>query len=234
MLSVMRNKIVALLICILATCSLTATAHGQNVWEKPYHQWSKKEAQQILTDSPWAQSLDYKVPSANGLKSESMGAAVIRLRSALPIRQAFVRLNQIKLKYDKMNAADKAKFDAEVKEFLECPPCAKYYVLTLEPFFTRDLKAYETGLKDKPTSYIYLANDKDERRDLVHAMKENQEMLFFFPRLDSQGKPLLNRDTKEFHFLVDKKLFEGKLPPLLPRKFTFEVSKLIQNSEIIF
>lgn len=48
---------------------------------------------------------------------------VVRLRSALPIRQAILRLRQIKEKYDSMSDAKKAEFDEKNKALVECPAC---------------------------------------------------------------------------------------------------------------
>ncbi|MBA2735577.1 MAG: hypothetical protein H0U50_02195, partial [Pyrinomonadaceae bacterium] len=43
---------------------------------------------------------------------------VIRLHSALPIRQALVRIQQISAGYDKMDEKQKADFDAGQRDFL--------------------------------------------------------------------------------------------------------------------
>src|ERR1043165_5828645 len=93
----------------------------------------------------------------------------VRLHSALPLRQALVRRKQIRLDYDKLSTADKAKFDSDVKDFLECPGCAKYYILTLRimPTDLNALRALQNSSLEELRQYVSLTNDKGERRNLV-------------------------------------------------------------------
>ena len=57
----------------------------------------------------------------------------VRLRSALPIRQALLRLKQIEAKYDNMSENDRADFDARMKGLIDCPACGENYIITLGP-----------------------------------------------------------------------------------------------------
>src|SRR5262249_7860382 len=66
---------------------------------KPMEQWTQKEAENLLIDSPWAQTLGGGV--AADQQTLTGTTVTIRLRSALPIRQALARLRQLKSKYDK-------------------------------------------------------------------------------------------------------------------------------------
>lgn len=224
-----------LLATLLAMLSLSIAIYGQKVWnKKPYHEWSFTEAMDILTDSPWGKmKKDYYSPHP----------IHIRLHSALPIRQALVRQKQIRVNYDKFTSADKAKFDSEAKDFLECPGCAKYYILTYR-IISSDLKVrriFRDLSLDELKQYVFLINDKGERRNLVHFMppesrNENaffiENALFFFERLDEQGKPLLTTDNKTFDLQIDEKASKLKSVPV--KKVAFEVRKLIHNGEIIF
>jgi hypothetical protein len=235
MLSVNVIKRFMLAATLLTMLCLSIPADGQKVWEKkPSQQWSNFEITKILIDSPWGKiEKDY----------DSSYPVNIRLLSALPIRQALVRQKQLRLNYDKLTTAEKAKFDSEVKDFLECPGCVKYYILTYR-IVSNDLKV-RLALKDlsldelKP--YVFLINDKGERRNLVHFIppeRRNEKALFFenavffFERVDEQGKPLLSIANKKFYFQVDEQ--SPKLKSLPVKKFTFGVPKLIQNGEIIF
>lgn len=220
------NKTLGLLGLFVIMMGITAPTYSQKAWEKkPYDQWSRSEVFTILMDSPWAQVRDEKFDSTEY-------SSVIRLRSALPIRQALVRQKQIFLNYHKFTAADKARFDSEVKEFLECPDCAKYYIVTLNTHAIRPL--INLSLDDLK-AYIYLANDKGERRQLVHFIPpktEDAAAMFVFQRFDDQGKPLITKDNKSFFFKIEDKLLERKTVPL--KRFTFEVSRMIQNGVIVF
>jgi|SRR5689334_15750343 len=221
-------------ILILALFCLVAPATAQKAWEKrPYQQWSMSEVEQILSDSPWAQT---QVKEGDNISSSPTYFINIRLRSAVFVRQALVRQRQLHMHYDKFTPADKARFDDEVKEFLECPDCAKYYIITLgSRNDSYPLRAMKESSLDKLKAYISLTSDKGERRDLVHFIalqSEEGEIMFVFARFDDQGKPLLTTNNKKLYFKMDEKLFEGKTPPI--KNFTFEVSKLLQNGEIVF
>jgi hypothetical protein len=218
------------IIMLFLTC-LAAPGSAQKVWEKkPYQQWSLSEVVQILSDSPWAQT---QIEEVEGYDPYFITA---QLRSAIFVRQALVRKTQIHLNYDKLTPADKASVDAEVKEFLECSDCAKYYIITLgSKNDSYPIRAIQNSSLDKLKPHVSLTTDKGERRELVHFRlpKEKEgEVMFVFARLDGQGKPLLTTNNKRFYFKVDEKVFEGKGPSI--KKFTFEVSKLLQQGQIVF
>jgi hypothetical protein len=205
---------------------LAVPAHSQKVWEKkPYTLWSLSDTRGILMDSPWAQLRTEKVYADEH-------TTIIRLHSALPIRQALVREKQIDLNYHKFNAADKARFDSEVKEFLECPDCRKYYMVTLSAEALTPLR--HLSLQElKP--YVYLANENGERRGLVSFVgpgAETSKVTFVFERFDDQGKPLININNKKLYFKIEDKLLESKTVPI--HGFSFEVSRMIQNGVVVF
>jgi hypothetical protein len=226
---------------------VAAPAAAQEFWaKKPYQQWSRKESLEILTDSPWAQTEDLlKEGSAYGDSLQarlrvqndpfpSLLATSVRLRSALPVRQAFVRQRQLGIKYDKLGGADRAKFDAEVAEFLECPPCAKYYIVTVDSAFLNSRnKTFPAEYSlDKLRSNAYLANDSGQWRECAHVRRETQEILFFFRREGDDGKPLITSDNKTFAFTMTGVLSDGKLSS--ESYWEFKVSKLTHKGEIIF
>ena len=79
---------------VLAAWAMTwAAAGAAGVWDtKPFAQWTDKEVEKVLTDSPWAgkASLTHAREGAN-LGSVPDWKLVIAVRSALPLRQALVR-----------------------------------------------------------------------------------------------------------------------------------------------
>ncbi|HJU54315.1 MAG TPA: hypothetical protein VJ715_07085 [Pyrinomonadaceae bacterium] len=239
-----RDKRTHGLAIFLAVICLVLPASGQQSWEKKnYKQWSMADVVRILDDSPWAQTQIERVSINYGLPANSY-TAVIRLRSALPIRQALVRRRQLGVNYDKFSAADKTRFDADVKEFLECTDCAKYYLVTLvSPVTTGLTDSVSVDVVDtlrglslaelKP--HVYLTNDRGERSYLVGYIPtkgEGSEAMFVFPRFDEQGKPFLTPENKKFSFTIEEKVYEKRSIPL--KKFTFEVSRIVRNGEVIF
>jgi hypothetical protein len=104
----MRRLLTATLSLLLLSSAVLAAAE---FWEtKPFLQWTDKEVNKLLTDSPWAVTIGVALPPALPRESEApnaqgggrgggdgFGAAPRRIqmqlswRSALPLRQAVVR-----------------------------------------------------------------------------------------------------------------------------------------------
>jgi hypothetical protein len=97
---------VATSLAFCMACSLVARAQ----WEKkPYAEWSEKEAQKLLNDSPWGQTQVISDTSQMfGNERLSSGASRvanvfhvnfrIRFLSAKPVRQAISRVMELKQK----------------------------------------------------------------------------------------------------------------------------------------
>ena len=64
-------------------------------------------------------------------KVGGMAPVYARLRSAMPIRQALVRLTQLSSGYDKMDEKGKANFDQSARGVLGCAICQTHYVVTM-------------------------------------------------------------------------------------------------------
>lgn len=220
------GRISILLVASLLVLHSSASTYAQKAWEKkPYQQWSLSETITILSDSPWAQIRFEEIHQRQYM-------TVIRLRSALPLRQALVRQRQHGLNYDKFTVADKTSFDSDVKGFLECPACVKSYIVTLNSHALSPLR--EMSL-EQVRPFVYLANDKGERRSLTHFVppKPNlHEAIFLFDRVDDQGNPLITIASKKLYFKIEDELLKNKTVPIA--RFTFEVSKLVQNGKVIF
>lgn len=62
------------------------------VWDKPYTEWSEKDVEKVLTDSPWAgkASLTHARDGAN-LGPVPDWKLIVSAQSALPVRQAMLR-----------------------------------------------------------------------------------------------------------------------------------------------
>lgn len=226
--------------------------------KKPFGQWTKTEANQLLNNSNWAVTQEARIdfgtqvrkiaggPTTDGghLAAQMSGANIpvdyritLRLRSALPVRQALVRLKQIEAKYDSMTEKDRTAFDAKTKGLLECPACAQNYVVTISCKSTNypGADALYDGLKGatlpavKP--YVHLLNDRGEQRELVHfvpAKSPGEETVFYFPRFGDEDKPLITaRDKKLFFRLSDNN-------SKAITNFEIEVSKLILNGQVVF
>ncbi len=161
---------------------------------EPFSTWTKAEVTRLLNDSPWAKTQEVKVRPRRQVRSvagqvettstadrqAALGGAedardyrfTIRLRSAMPIRQAIARLVQLDAKYDQMSAAEKKALDVQTRALLECPECRNDYIVSVGFGSTNsqgtDLiyEWFRGQTIQSLTGYIYLANDRGSRRDL--------------------------------------------------------------------
>ncbi len=220
----------------LATLLLVVTASAQNNdWlNKPYKEWTKKEAQQVLNDSPWGKTESQSGPIVNfgtGDTPTPEKVYTARLRSSRPIRLALLRLRQIEEKYDQMNDKKKAEFDEKNKALIECPACADNYAISLMPPGPADARFVS---QDKMKLYVRLLDDQGRSRELVHfnpTKVTGQEIVFFFPRLDEKGEPLLTPSSKKLIFTIDTSVLG--LDATI-RRFEFDVSKMILDGKVDF
>lgn len=243
----------------------TISAFAQK--DKPYTKWGKEEAIRLLNDSAWAKPYQSTIGSANaaagqirreqGQTSSSGGSdprsvardfgpppVTLRLHSALPMRQAIVRLQQIDAGYDKMTDEGKAAFDAAKVKYLECAICTDYYVVTLTKAPDSSRSSADEGVFQGMTmaelkGNIKLMNEKGESRDLAefNAPKGSRDMtVFYFKRMDDSGKPLFDAESKEVKFVFEPTFLDSRnrFAYLLPRTFEFKASKMVSDGKLVF
>lgn len=228
-------RICAIATVIILALSLNTALSAQKTWERPYQQWTLTDVEKVLADSPWVQTLQKggmasSIPFPN-MGARGMGGTTVRLRSGLPVRQALIRLRQIKANYDRMSAEEKASFDAMTKVTLECPACRKNYVVALYPPPGRLRELSLDVLK----GYVQLRNERGDMRQLVHIelpKTQADEALLFFSRFDEKGEPLLTPSSKKFTISFDPDVFRNDAMGIV--RFEFDVSKLILNGEVSF
>jgi hypothetical protein len=238
-----RRACVMLPAVILSLTTVAAFAQVASA-KKPYNEWTMEEVVKFLSNSPWAQTgskgIDPEVsvavlPLGTPLDPEEV---VIRLRSALPIRQALARLRQINLKYDTKNEAGKASINEKNKTLLDCPACADSYIVTMSntpghskgvPTILRQMSQAELKLN------VYLTDERGAKRELVHFEPQTSpagEAVFFFARFDEKGEPLLTPSSKKLIIVFGPKIFGGR--SITITKFEFDVSKMIVDGQVAF
>ncbi|MFT3745592.1 MAG: hypothetical protein QM785_15030 [Pyrinomonadaceae bacterium] len=250
---------------VLVVFAFAASAFGQK--DKPYQQWGKEETIRLFNDSAWAkpyQSNSGASAAAAGQARQEQGQSVrsggsdprsvardfgpppvtLRLHSALPMRQAFVRMQMIDAGYDKMSEADKAAFDKSKESYLKCPICTDYYVLTLTKFADASKSTVEEGVFQGMTmadlkGNVKLMNEKGEFRELAEfnpPKGPQDKAVFYFKRLDDAGAPLFNAESKEVKLVFDPSFLgtKNRFAYLLPRTFEFKASKMVVNGNLLF
>lgn len=225
-----------LLAALAASAAAAPAAFAQkDDWQsKPYQQWTKGEVQKVLGDSAWARTVTQSGPlvSVGGnAAGTSDKVYVLQLRSALPLRHALLRLRQINEKYEAMSDKKKAEFDEKNRALIECPACADNYVVSLIPPATADARTLSL---ERMKTAVRLLDDRGRRRELVHfapTKVAGQEIIFFFPRLDARGEPLLTPDSKKLVFTIDTSVLGLDATTL---RFEFDVPKLVSQGKVAF
>lgn len=260
-----RMRRAALAALTASCLAATATRAQEQPWSKPMAEWTREDAQKVLNASPWARSQTIKVqqrksgriagapnpigPDGNPMplptvaNTATSGGAqapvdytfTMRLRSALPVRQALARLMQ--LDAAKLKDKERAAHETRIKGTLDCPACADNYVVTLssrseesqgsDPVYS----AFAGARLDDIKRFVYLANDRGDQRALVHFVpprSPGEEAVFFFPRLDERGEPLLTSTTKKLIFNVTK------VEVSTVANFQIDVADITNKGEIVF
>ena len=126
----MRRHLTVSIMAVFSLALLTTAA--DDFWvKKDWKQWTVSDCKKLLESSPWAvrkmvenESNVNRLPSAaNGANADTAlnkdaGEVnyIVQIRSAVPIRQALIRQQQIEKQYDKMSDADKKAFDAQMDQ----------------------------------------------------------------------------------------------------------------------
>lgn len=256
-----KVNLYGLLIGLLALTSIGLAQ--QDLIKKPLNEWTRADAESILNDSVWVSKQELRLrydqqrqvaagsytPNAGVTDTTAANAQTtvssdipidfvftVRLRSALPVREAMSRLKQLQAD-TRMSEKERATFDAQVKGLLECPACADNYVISLSsksknsPGADAVFSTFKGGRLSDLQRYVYIANDQGQRRVLIHFVAPKapgDEAIFFFPRLDEKGAPLLTTQSRELSI----NLSDTQANSIT--NFKFDVSKLIVNGKVEF
>jgi len=144
----------------------------------------------------------------------------IQLRSALPIRQALVRLQQIERKYAKMSAEERQKFDQTASGFLTAsfPDSVVVHVEygANAPLFERSLAQYwQTSNREelKRSMYVFVpGKEKIPALKLIMGRGDSRGFEMVFPRTVN-GKPLLDSAAKTLAIEFDAPQMEDAPVP---------------------
>jgi hypothetical protein len=233
----MRNKLTVFLffiICVMAAASVV----GQKQ-PKPWTEWSKKDAQKILTDSPWAQQQvdqDFveptpltrpRDPSIDATLKQNEGmTSHIRFFSARPVRQAFVRIIQLQKKDLTPEMLTRLNTFAET-------PSANLIVIAVAVenpdanFLGKAMQIYRNATTTKLKNTTYLERSDGKRvfiEEYTPPGSDGFGARFIFPRtLD--GKPFLSPE----HTIVR---FVSELDSQIKLRMDFKVSEMMLDGKL--
>jgi hypothetical protein len=237
-----RQRLLSRLVLVTGCCAFVSGAVHAQFGGKPYQQWTAREAEGLLTNSAWAQTRAglVAVGRLDPLTEAANTAATIRLRSALPVRQALARVRQLRNKYDTKSDSDKTEINAKNRPLLECPECADYYMVTLSPG-PGSRNALSTNLPLNTVSlawlrlHVEIKNERGETRELMKVIREKfsgDEAVFYFSRFNSKGEPLISPANRTFTISFDPHVFGWKTWTVT--KFEFDVAKIIVDGKVVF
>jgi hypothetical protein len=218
---------------------------AKDFWEKPYKEWKKNEAFKMKDNSPWAKSqtmastISRRGSGTDRLgdagKSEVYSSVTVRLFSALPVRQAYVRIMQLMNNYDAKSDEEKAAIDARLSAVLK-RDFSKMIVVELEyagndPESQRNVKNYLLQMKaDHLKQNCYLISDRLGRvtlQEYYPPSADGSGAKFFFPRMVSD-KPVVAPEDKELNF-------DFWFEPIEQKVFIrFKVKELMYGGELAF
>ena len=242
------KQIFCFLLPILMLTAISASSKGKEFWEtKAYDEWSAKECQKLLENSPWA--MEYKQTGTQTIGSLGGRDATdnqppyvsynLQIRSAHPVRQALVRQMQLAQNYDKLPVDQKKQFDQSAQSFLGANTSNVVIVYvtysTNLPQNYRDLNQYwQTQTVDLLKNSVYISGSKGDKVPIAQYIpgQEGQNSFqFIFPR-QVDGKEIITPEDKsirlEFAYPVVGRVGDG-------RGFVeFKVSKMLINDEVIY
>lgn len=227
------------------------TASGEDFWvKKDWTQWSKEDCKRMLENSPWAKNWSVERSNNGAAPPGISGAAragsagdakeeiayTAQLWSAMPIRQALLRQEQIQKKYDKMIDEEKKAFDARVEDML-----GRHYddVIVVHVEYGSNIQPYAHALanywqripSESVPVTLFLITERDERIIPVKFESPKSgtyEFFAYFPRFIGNEpvvrpgdknlrlnfrNPQIGRlrgDLVLIEFKVDKLIWQGK------------------------
>ncbi|MDQ3175612.1 MAG: hypothetical protein M3Q91_18205 [Acidobacteriota bacterium] len=220
-----------MIIAFAAVIFLAAGALAQKPL-KPWAEWSKKDAQKILDESPWSQTqtetdtseMLYSPSNLGDTRSrETQGATNqgtsvkfrIRLYSARPIRQAFVRL--IELNQSEPDQTEAGESATQKRRAWADLSAGDFIIVTVacegtdRRYLGRVMQAFNSAVTSVLKNSAYLER-KDGKRvflsDYVPPGKDPFGARFIFSRT-IDGQPFITADSGTMRFHAE---YENNIP----------------------
>lgn len=215
-------------IVVSLACLLAASASAQKSSNKPWTDWSKKDVERILNDSPWAQTQTetdtsemFFSPTARGSGDTSQSRAVegatnqainvkyfVRFFTARPVRRALARTMMLSGKVPAEQAS-------RLKAFAELE--SSQYIIVTVSFYSSDqrysgqaMQAFNSAETSTLKNNTYLERKDGKRLFLAEYVKPGLDGFgarFVFPRM-VDDQPFLTPDSGEVRFVAE---FPGNL-----------------------
>ena len=205
------KKKTSLSLCLLLL--LSAGLYAADFWEKPFNEWSRNDVLKMLQDSPWSHQV-VLTDQRQGRNARNIAGEMeiynqytVRLFTALPVRQAYVRMMQIMNNYDSLSDEEKAEFDQRFAPALQMDT-SQNIIVNLD-FETNDRQLsmdIDRRLKqvtaEQLNQQVYLISDRLGRVQVSQYFPPSPDgtgAKFVFPR-EVEGKPVVSEEDDELKF----------------------------------
>jgi hypothetical protein len=238
------KNLFCLLLPALLLLSVAGYTAGKEFWiTKPYYEWTQKECQQMLQNSPWAKEISLTGTGGGGNDSTDSRTPFvtysIQLQTAAPIRQAIVRQSQIAQKYDSFPVEKKQEFDKKSQQYLD--GSSEDVVIVYVSFSTNSRDGLRKLLTHWPSqtvdllkNSVYLSGSKSAKvpiAQFIPGAGGQPEFRFVFPR-KLNGKEIISPEDKvlrlEFNYPVVSSMGDGN------GNVEFKTEKMKINDEVVY
>lgn len=236
----------------LVTLAVAGAAVAADFWqEEEYRQWTERECRKLLEDSPWAKRhvprsrviVESLSPRQEGIdrarETNPRMEYQVQFRSGRPVREALVRMEQIRAQYDTMSSEQQRNFDQQAVQFLAV---AFSDVVVVHVYYSANVPAddlelaryWQTQTLDTLTNSVFLMGRPDAKVAPVRywvAQGARREFELFFPRLP-EGRPLVGPEDKSLtlEFTHPDIRGQGESRVLIE----FRVKKMVTEGEVVY
>jgi hypothetical protein len=226
-------------IVLLMVCALVASVSAQKKM-KPWTEWSEKDAQKILDNSPWGQtqvetdiSEMFYSPTTQGQQSRqgALNQATptnfrIRFLSAKPIRQAFARVMEAQQKQPNPQLSERLRNFID-RKFDDLIVVAVAFDSKDGRFSGAAMQAFNSAITSTLKNNTYLEVKGGKRLFLEAYQAPSNDGLgakFIFPRI-VEGQPFIKPESGEVRFY-------SEIAGSLKLNMRFKVADMIYDGQL--
>ena len=235
------NRLIPAILLIAAVVAPLSPKSKESIEGTPYQQWSLELVKTVMTKSPWAQewgtSTAFDTKSQAGSQAvegqdEGRNSFVIRLMSALPVRQAYIRYLELANHYETMTPEQRQQFDSKVNVLLTADVSQEIILALLYksnvPETNRQLRQFfgtQTTATLNQSAYLYGPHGRIDLMKYIPPNNEEASARFVFPRV-VDGQPVLQTGDKEMRF-------ELWVPPVGQKlQVAFDAKKMVFQGKL--
>jgi hypothetical protein len=233
------RRLVSTFLLLVAPALLCANLAAQVWLQKQPEDWSQRDCERLLRDSPWARQLVAALDLAEVSLfrgSRPRITYVVQLWSARPVRLALARNARFDVRYLAMSPAEREQMDADARGFVE----QSYSdAVVIEVIYGADRVATDKDLRFfwgnqsldsvKPHAALLTPRGRVELKAFTPKVGGRDEMQLTFPR-SVAGRPILEPGDDAFSLELDVPRFSNA--PAHRLSVRFDARKLLFEGKL--